>query len=337
MRINLDPFINQINHMDITIPVPLVKPLDLSSLTLLDSVVGNTYKTITIKKSGWYNVKVCAGTGGNGANGNGKAGGCISDAVVYLFKDSRVLMWGCTNGTGTTTKGLTGYPVPTGSAPNAYSHGVSGLLGGSGATGIEESGGGGGGAGGNGGFKHVDAGTGGGGGGFIAGVNTITSLSEEFTLGNYFSVKTVLAMVLCGGGGGGVGDNGGTRATGGGGGAWGSGGGCYSGRLGGTGPGTGDPNYVSGEYGSHYNGGGRGAWCLRDFTTNTILSGIGTKTGSSGTPGTTQLNWIDNQIEEPSFFWDLGTIVNGSNVNELDNGSIIDSVSLIKDMGTLVL
>lgn len=285
---------NNIEYDDSDIPVSIPKPTDLNDLTLIDSVTGNSNKTGTITKKGWYLVKVRAATGdGQGSTANGgSTGGCISDAIVYLFENSEYLMWGA-------SRMYTGYPVPSGNASfqNFTAKVESGKLGGAGAHGVSwnESGGGGGSAGGCGSNIHTDGGSGGGGAGFIAGINgKDLSSTESWTVGN-FSVDSVLAMVLAGGGGGNVGDNGEPRTGGAGGGAWGNGGDGYN-VSGGSGPG-GNTFGKGGSTGtSSWAGSAAGAWCLRDFTSNTFESGVGIKTGSNLTIGTVELYYINNQI-----------------------------------------
>ena len=138
-------------------------------------------------------------------------------------------------------------------------------------------------------------GSGGGGAGFIAGINgKDLSSTESWTVGD-FSVDSVLAMVLAGGGGGKTGDNGEPRTGGAGGGAWGNGGDGYN-VSGGSGPG-GNTFGKGGSTGtSYWAGSAAGAWCLRDFTSNTFESGVGIKTGSSLSIGTVELYYINNQI-----------------------------------------
>ena len=182
-------------------------------------------------------------------------------------------MWGA-------SRMYTGYPVPSGNASfqNFTAKVESGTLGGAGAHGVSwnESGGG-------------------GGAGFIAGINgKDLSSTESWTVGN-FSVDSVLAMVLAGGGGGNVRDNGEPRTGGAGGGAWGNGGDGYN-VSGGSGPG-GNTFGKGGSTGtSSWAGSAAGAWCLRDFTSNTFESGVGIKTGSSLSIGTVELYYINNQI-----------------------------------------
>ena len=97
------------------------------------------------------------------------------------------------------------------------------------------------------------------------------------------------------GGGGKTGDNGEPRTGGAGGGAWGNGGDGYN-ISGGSGPG-GNTFGKGGSTGtSYWAGSAAGAWCLRDFTSNTFESGVGIKTGSSLSIGTVELYYINNQI-----------------------------------------
>ena len=80
-----------------------------------------------------------------------------------------------------------------------------------------------------------------------------------------------------------------------GGGAWGNGGDGYN-VSGGSGPG-GNTFGKGGSTGtSYWAGSAAGAWCLRDFTSNTFESGVGIKTGSSLSIGTVELYYINNQI-----------------------------------------
>lgn len=206
-------------------------------------------------ESGWYRVQVRAGAGGAYAG----APGAI-EHYVYLHRGATFLIWGASGS-------VTYYPDPTGGT------GEAGALGGGGAI-IWTNQPGGGGAGGNG-----TAYGGGGGAGFIAGINTYQpTTTESWTVDTdtfHFSVDTVVAMVLCGGGGAGAGE-GFLSDAGGGGGAWGDGGDNRN-RQGGAGPG-GD---TFGRGGNSTAGtGGAGAWCIRDYSTNTFLSGTGT--GTSG-------------------------------------------------------
>lgn len=322
--------------MEIVLPVPIPAPTDLSSLTLVDSVTTATSKIITITQSGWYvgAVRASLATKGFGGSNPGNSG-CISDSLFYLYAGSKVLLWGASST-------ATGYPVPTGSGGGWKTNGYNGLLGGGGSCGRDESGTGGGGAGGHGGSPvYSGSGRGGSGCGIIAGINSnVVNNLEYLTLESWsvgsFSVANVEAMVLCGGGGGGTGDEGDLRSGGGGGGAWGSGGGSYSGWIGGTGPGTGDIHYPSGEYGARYGAGGDGIWGIRDFTRDRTEFGWGIKPSSSATAGSAKLYWVNNQIVMPTYFWDLGLVTDTVGVNSMDNGLITDSVTLTKDMGTLV-
>lgn len=209
-----------------------------------------------VEESGWYRVRVCATSNGSYSGSPGAI-----EHNLYLHRGAKYLIWGASGS-------VTYYPNPTGNSHEG------GLLGGGGGT-TWSAAPGGGGAGGNGGAQGGGAGA-----GFIAGINTYQPTTTESWSDGPLSVDTVVAMVLCGGGGCGqaasfISDPGG------GGGAWGNGGNSRN-SQGGSGPGGatfgrgGNGQVIGTNYGGH------GAWCVRDYSTNTFTSGTG-----AGTTGLT--------------------------------------------------
>ena len=249
-------------------PVPQQPPTSYG-ITHEASAIGKAYWG-EIQTSGWYRVNVCAASGASG-DGLAGVGGSVAH-ICWLNRGTKYLMWGASGQ-------VTYYPTPSGTGGH-LSNGLDGVLGGGGGTGQGRSGGGGGGAAGNGGMNEYRSGVGGGGAGFIAGINTYQPTKTESWSHAGFSVDTVECMVLCGGGGGGPGNEG-YRSGGGGGGAWGNGGGgvAYGG-----GAGPGGTSFGMGASSAHYANGANGAWCIRDYTTNTFTSGVGVR--DSGNDGT---------------------------------------------------
>lgn len=307
MRFNLNPFMRSVDK-GIFFPTIATPPESINvNNGVLVAEVGYGYKVGTIQKSGWYFINARASNGSSGYGNSGGACGSVGDAVVYLYEGSKFLMWGPQVALNSRNARLTGYPIPTGSGSSGGGSGQTGALGGGGATpgNYGEDGGGGGGAGGHGGTEHSDGGYGGGGGGFIAGIDTVLEYTESFAVGTVFSVRTVECMVLCAGGGGGFGDNNTPRVGGAGGGAWGNGGSITgTGWTGGSGPGGASFGAGESKGNTNYSGGSRGAWAIRDFSTNTFLSGLGAKeTTHTGLPkvqdGTSswrvRLFWIGEQ------------------------------------------
>lgn len=197
---------------------PPSKPISYTT-ELLDSVYGASYKTGVVTHDGWYTVSVQGAGGGGAYKGYGGLGGLITKDV-YLFANSKYLIWG----SGTPA---TGYPSPT------YS------LGGRGSQNIyNQSGGYGGGAASAGGTVYA---SGGGGSGLIIGTDTVIvdpvamawgsttkSAASGWNIANVFSVDHAYLFVLAGGGGGACSDEGEPRSSGGGGGAIGPGGSTYA-------------------------------------------------------------------------------------------------------------
>lgn len=262
--------------------------------TLYAKAEGQTYQTGTINSNGWYRIATRAETGdGQWSSARGGAtGGCISDAFVWLWKDSKYIIWGA-------NRRWTGYPTPTGNSHgNPWTQTAeSGVLGGCGTNGCNwtEAGGGGGGAGGHGMTRHNDAGAGGGGTGCIIGINNKEGCLTESWNHAGFSVTSLECMVLAGGGGSNSGDNGEPRPGGRGGGAWGNGGRNPAGWGGNAGSGPGG-TWGQGENGSSawWAGPSRGAWCFRDYTrshdnTPNWQCGVGIKSGSSCNIGCTYI------------------------------------------------
>lgn len=251
------------------------------SETVLDSVSGQNYKIGIIPEDGWYRIATRAESGsGQWSSGRNATGGCVSDAIVYLYKGSKYIIWGASGR-------MTGYIAPSGNATSPHwksNADATGVLGGAGASGgySGESGSGGGGAGGHGTWRHDDAGYGGGGTGCIVGLeHNGNTLTEEWNHGG-FGVKSVEAMVLAGGGGSNAGDNDEPRTGGSGGGAWGNGGtsqynGAYGVGPGGETFGKGESNNGWG----YWAGPARGAWAVRDYTKGRFDCGVGIKADNS--------------------------------------------------------
>lgn len=264
-------------------PVIYKEPLE-SEEVVLDSVSGRNYKIGIIPEDGWYRIATRAESGHGGYPG-GASGGCVSDAIVFLYKDSKYIIWGASGR-------FTGYIQPSGKqTSNVWNGGAEdGVLGGSGGTGGNsgESGSGGGGAGGHGAYYNPESGYGGGGTGCIVGLeHNGQTLTEEWSHGG-FEVKSVECMVLAGGGGSGTGDNGEPRTGGAGGGAWGNGG--VSAYRYAYGRGPGGETFGKGESNSGWGwwaGPARGAWCVRDYTNPRFDCGVGVKSGSSCNIGST--------------------------------------------------
>lgn len=268
------------------LPVPFEKPASYTS-SLVASVYGASHKIYEVppEAGGWYLVKVAGASGFRGHDQDGATSGGVN-AIVYIFGGSKVLLWAGTTGTGSGSGnfagGTTGYPSPSGQGGTSEgTAGSAGILGGGGAGGSAfRGGGGGGGAAGNGGTSGYKAGGGGAGSGCIIGVlgNAASTIGihtvQPWAVGTY-KVDAVTAMVLGAGGGGGYGDST-ARSGGAGGGAWGNGGANNTtGAAGGSGPGG--SSFGVGQATSGVTGGnaGYGAWCVRDFTTGTMKSGIG--------------------------------------------------------------
>lgn len=267
-------------------PVPGQPPAN-PLYRLMQVVTTSSYQGV-ITESGWYRIQVCAINGlvdPNGTNSGGVAGAV--EKTVWLNRGTEYLMWGASGQ-------ITYYPEPNGNG-GRYVNGSAGVLGGGGGTGQGRSGAGGGGAAGNGGAGVYRGGAGGGGAGFIAGLNTYQpSKTEEWSHAG-FSVDTVECMILCGGGGGGCGNEG-YRSGGGGGGAWGNGG---NGVAYGGGAGPGGATFGMGDSSGQYGAGANGAWCIRDYTTNTFTSGTGAAT--TGLPqGTVRLDAVYSAPESGS-------------------------------------
>lgn len=261
-------------------PVIYKEPLE-SEEVVLDSVSGQNYKIGIIPEDGWYRIATRAESGsGQWSSGRNATGGCVSDAIVYLYKDSKYIIWGASGR-------MTGYIAPSGNASSPLwksNADATGVLGGCGASGgySGESGGGGGGAGGHGTWRHSDAGYGGGGTGCIVGLeHDGNTLTEEWNHGG-FGVKSVEAMVLAGGGGSNPGDNGEPRTGGSGGGAWGNGGTSQYNSAYGVGPGG--ESFGKGESNNgwgYWAGPARGAWAVRDYTKGRFDCGVGIKANNS--------------------------------------------------------
>lgn len=248
-------------------PVPGQPPTN-PVYTLIQSVTTSNYRGV-IAESGWYRIRAAAIDGlvdPNGTTSGGTAGAI--EHTCWLNRGTEYLMWGASGQ-------ITYYPETSGNG-GRDANGSAGVLGGGGGTGQGRSGAGGGGAAGNGGNPVYRGGAGGGGVGFLAGLNTYQpSKTEEWSHAG-FSVDTVECMVLCGGGGGGCGNEG-YRSGGGGGGAWGNGGNGVA-YAGGTGPGS--STFGVGASTGQYGPGANGAWCIRDYTTNTFTSGTGAGTAN---------------------------------------------------------
>ena len=249
--------------------------------TEVAAVSGANYTIYTVPEDGFYRVVVAAGGGRTSEAKNGGNGG-LASRIVFLYKDTKCLLWGGATGSNRSTGGLTGYPTPTDQ-----------VLGGTGATGHSEGGGGGGSPTNRGrNASHNDGASGGGGAGFIAGINkpiqtkthkesawSRTLSSKESWSVAAFSVRYVYCYVLAGGGSGGTGSNDNARTAGGGGGAWGNGGPTsYSTVVAQTsGPGG---SWGVGQTGARYGAGVAGAWAILDFSRDQFTWGQG------GGPGT---------------------------------------------------
>lgn len=282
-------------------PTGLTPPSNYTAQTIVNLSWDASYSQGIFTESGWYRVQI-SGYDGNGAT---SSGGRIVH-VFYAYSGTKYLIWGCYGEN-------TGYPVPSGNGGTKPGlTGEDGILGGGGASGVDHNfvfynpnqtimghgSGGGGSPTGNGGVNSTTY-KGGGGCGFICGVDeigtTLATQTEAFIDPNYagFSVDSVTTMVL-GAGGGGYGSAG----CGGGGGAYGNGGNTLSYALtpqtfsGGTGPGgalfgagadgtktsvikTSASGVTPATYDTIAGHGGDGAWCVRDYSTNTFTSGTG--------------------------------------------------------------
>lgn len=244
--------------------LPTLKPVPSSyTETQVAAANGATNTIYTVPETGYYRVEVMAAGGQSPYKGTGGRGGKTSQ-IVYLYKDSKCLLWGA----GIPT---TGYPAPTSD------------LGGIGARGSgRESGGGGGGSAASGTLHYC---YGGGGAGFLAGTDRdvlyvthkedpwifYISSGQDWIAGGYV-VKSLYCYVLAGGGGGGSSDEGSDRAGGAGGGAWGNGGDTYGPVDRTSGPGR---TWGQGNSAGHYSAGADGAWAVLDFSRNRWTWGIG--------------------------------------------------------------
>lgn len=277
-------------------PTGLTPPSSYSLQTLVTLSNTASYQTGTLASSGWYRVQIGAADGvptsGSGTMIPGYGG--YASQIFYAFSGTKYIIWGCNGPT-------TGYPWPAGNG-NTDDYGLLGGGGGRSSWTTTTSGGhfnpqtgtivgqttivtsgsnGGGSATGNGGVNgtgetSVYYGTGGGGGaGFVCGVDwpgVNASPETEAFSDHTFSVDNVTTMVLAGGGAGCEGHSGG------GGGAYGNGGAAAQPRTGyGPGTGPGGTTIGKGADGSSVNGGNGadGAWCIRDYSTNTFTSGTG--------------------------------------------------------------
>ena len=295
-------------------PTGITPPTSYTTQTIVNLTGTASYYVGVITDTGWYRARIGAADGG-GAGSPGYGG--YASEIFYAYSGSKYLIWGCHGQN-------TGYPWPDN---GPYSE-VAGALGGGGATGdgrtwryggtysaqhggminqttvITYGGGGGGSPKGNGHVSTAGSGTGtigGGGAGFICGMDfmgtTAASETEAFS-DHTFSVDSVVAMVLAGGGGGQS-----PSGSGGGGGAWGDGGnaGGWSATMigtstvydirsipGGTGPGGANGKGTNGSNGNVSSSGttiapgGNGGWAIRDYSTNTFSYG----TGINGRPAT---------------------------------------------------
>lgn len=277
-------------------PTGLTPPTSYTTQTIVNLSGTASYYVGVINDCGWYRIRVGAADGAAGSSDAITPGcGGYATKIFYAFTGAKYLIWGAHETT-------TGYPWPQG---NGNEDGL-GILGGGGGRSVwttVTSGGhfnpqtgtivgqttivtagaqGGGSPTGNGGTETPGTyvGTkGGGGAGFVCGIDfmgtTATSETEAFS-DHTFSVDSVIAMVLAGGGGGCSGYGGG------GGGAWGNGGNGAN-PWSGYGPGTG-PGGTTGVGGTApgAGNGGDGAWAIRDYSTNTFSYG----TGINGRPAT---------------------------------------------------
>lgn len=248
-------------------PVGSTAPTSYTTQRLVTVSAGN-YSVYTVPEDGWYKVEVVAAGGNNGFNAGGGGIGGARTQVVFLYQGQKCLLWAGAIGVGC-----------------AYPGTQTSELGGRGACGIDESGAGAGGpaisptsA------PHWEGGAGGQGSGFLAGFTHQSVENYSITAGsltralNYHLDTTAVdflaisVYVLTGGGGGGPSDNGGWRAGGGGGGAFGNGGNTTQGTNSTSGPaGT----WGKGADSTTFADGGRGAWAVMDFSTNTTAWGNG--------------------------------------------------------------
>lgn len=294
-------------------PTGIGLPGSYTTQTIVSLSGSATYRTGVLSDTGWYRVKIGAADGGTAINA-GKGG--YASQIFYAYSGTKYIIWGCHGAT-------TGYPNPSGNGGDSTTSATpatSGALGGGGAQGggrtyvffnpnqtiVAYGGPGGGSAMGNGGASNSSAApSGGAGSGFICGMDkmgtTLATETESFS-DTAFSVDSVIAMVLAGGGGANGGSGGG-----GGGGAWGNGGdgASWTGQAvgsstvwspstipGATGPGgtsfgagtSGTNRYMTKTsaagvspptYSSTGGDGGNGGWCIRDYSTNTFSSGSG--------------------------------------------------------------
>lgn len=270
-------------------PTLMVAPTNYTTeqVAFVENAASTTY---SVPADGFYLVEVRGAGGGSHSQAGG--GGGYREQLVYLYQGQKCVLWGANAPAGYNTgfNSYTGYPGTQGN-----------LFGGRGATGYtgDESGGAGGGAAENAGTaRGYEGGWGGGGSGFIAGFDDIAVAEHSLTAGSMtVSINRQLALtpltfvsittyVMAGGAGGGCGTDGGNRAGGGGGGAFGNGGNTYGG-SGEAGPaGTWGKGGDSGRYGS----GANGAWAVIDFSTNTVLSGLGG--GGTSTNGFCRLSKV---------------------------------------------
>lgn len=283
------------------LPIGMQPPATYTTQTMYDLSSTTNYVNGVFTESGWYRVKIGAADGYcNDDIYSSRCGkGGYASAIFFAYKGEKFLLWGCDGVS-------TGFPWPYGNGPTSSYAGPSvdpedGDLGGGGGNGsahtfyntgsgnvMGRGGPGGGGSTGNGGSYSGSGGVlwqGGAGAGFIGGINTVgivpATETESYTH-ETFSINNVLTMVLAGGGG-----SWGSSAGGGGGGAWGNGGDGYVWGtssdfcIGGTGSSAVFGRGADGAQGTYNNGlqngyGGDGAWCVRDFTTETYTYGTGT-------------------------------------------------------------
>lgn len=342
MKTSLNPLMYS-DDVKIKLPVDLTPPT-VTSITRLVHIDGQaaTYRIFDVLVSGWYYFRVAGGYGSAGYNGGGGKGG-VCDGIAYLYAGTKVLIWSGQSGNRNRNWRSTGFPVPEGSGSVGAGNGQSGRFGGGGATPntYGESGGGGGSATGHGGTHHSDGGYGGAGAGIIAAINQFVPGAESVSIGTVFNYKTVILMALGAGGGGGCGDNNTIRSGAPGGGAWGNGG--NSNTTGGTGPGGASFGRGEDRY-SNYSGGARGAWCIRDFSQNIFISGLGNGGNRYSVNSQIGVNWGDAAL---AWINDQGTYsppitktidlgsVGGGLSSSLDYGSVNDPVSEILDCNIL--
>lgn len=279
------------------LPVSYTLPTTITSETQVATATGATHTIYTITQGGFYRVVCQAGGGGIciGNEGNNFAGKISK--VVYLYKNTKCLLWGATQGSagnaGEKVAGLTGYPTP---ANYLGATGPNRALG--------ASGGAGGGAAANGLYGTQDGGSGGGGAGFLAGTDSpVTNLTyknvvwsqgvstnESWTAGD-FTVQHVYCRILCGGAGGNSPTDDQYSAGGAGGGAWGNSGWAYD-----WNPNTAIGNsWGQGGNSTLYSVGGSGAWCVMDFSCNQWEQGKGGGAGAN-TDGYCTLYRIDEYV-----------------------------------------